>query len=60
MEPIHVYAALLDILAYRQHLEADRKSGSLHFQKRLSAALKAFDSVNDTLFRVQAIQTQSS
>lgn len=55
IEPVHLYAALVDVLAYRHHLEKDRKSGSLDFHDKLSAALRVFDEVNDSVFRVQAI-----
>jgi hypothetical protein len=53
--PVHLYAALLDVLAYRHHLEWDRNSGNLAFQEQLSTALSVFDEVNDAVYRVQAI-----
>jgi hypothetical protein len=55
MKPVYVYVALLDVLAYRQHLEADRKSGRLDFAQKLLHALRVFDDVNNAVFRVQAI-----
>jgi hypothetical protein len=55
MDPVYLYVALLDVLAYRWHLERDRSLGTLDFQARLSSALKVFDGVNDAVFRVQAI-----
>jgi len=55
MEPVYRYVALLDILGYRHHLECDRESGTLDFQNKLSTALRVFDTVNETVFRVQAI-----
>jgi hypothetical protein len=54
-EPVYLYAALLDVLAYRHHLEEDRKLGTLQFHKKLATALAAFDSVNEAIFRVQSI-----
>ncbi len=54
-EPVHLYATLLDVLGYRHYLEEDRKSGTLRFQKKLSAALKVFDNVNSAVFNVRAI-----
>ncbi len=54
-EPVHLYAALIDVLAYRFHLDEDRNSGTLAFQNQLSSALTVFDDVNDAVFRVQAI-----
>lgn len=55
MEPTYLYAALLDVLAYRQLLQRDRESGRLDFQDKLSAALRIFESVNEAVFGVQAI-----
>lgn len=55
MEPIYLYAALLDVLAYRQLLDRDRESGRLDFQNKLSDALRIFESVNEAVFRSQAI-----
>jgi hypothetical protein len=55
MESIYLYAALLDVLAYRDLLHLDRESGRLDFQGKLSAALRIFESVNEAVFQVQAI-----
>lgn len=55
MEPVHLYVAFLDVLAYRERLEQDRQSGNLDLRNDLSAALRVFDSVNDAVFHVQAI-----
>lgn len=54
-EPDHLYAALLDVLGYRHHLDRDRNSGKLALQHQLSGALGVFDSVNDAVFNVRAI-----
>lgn len=54
-EPVHLYAALLDVLAYREQLEQDRETGTLAFQEKLAKALSVFDAVNESVFRVQAI-----
>ncbi|HBG35270.1 MAG TPA: hypothetical protein DDX01_08065 [Holosporales bacterium] len=51
----HVYTALIDILAYRYRLESDQKNGRLDFKEDLEQALKVFDTVNDAIYRVQAI-----
>lgn len=53
--PIYLYTALIDVLAYRGHLEEDRKTGTLAFQEKLTKALAVFDTVNESVFRVQAI-----
>ena len=55
MNPSYLYAALLDVLGYRQLLASDRDTGRLDFQGKLSEALRIFDSVNEAIFRVQAI-----
>lgn len=55
MEPTYLYAALLDVLAYRHLLKRDRESGRLDFQNDLAAALRVFESINEAVFRVQAI-----
>jgi len=51
----HIYTALLDVLAYREHLKRDQDAGLLAFQEKLSASLQIFDSVNESEFGVQAI-----
>lgn len=55
MNPVHVYTALIDVLSYRYRLEQDQKSGNLDFKDDLEAALNVFNSVNNAVFRVQAI-----
>ena len=55
MEPVHLYVALLDVLAYKEHLVNDRREGSFTFRDDLSAALTVFDTVNESVFGVQAI-----
>lgn len=55
MEPVHLYAAFLDVLAYRDRLEQDRRSGNLDLRNDLSHALRVFESVNDAVFQVQSI-----
>ena len=54
-EPVHLYAAILDVLAYRCYLDQDRKSGTLAFQEKLSSALAVFASFNDAIYSVRAI-----
>jgi hypothetical protein len=55
MNPSYIYAALLDVLGYRQLLNRDLESGRLDFQEKLAEALRIFESVNEAVFRVQAI-----
>jgi hypothetical protein len=55
MNPIYLYAAILDVLGYKQLLDKDMKTAQLDFQNKLTEALKAFQSVNEAIFRVQAI-----
>lgn len=43
------------MLGYKVHLERDRNSGNLHFQEKLGSTLKIFDTVDEKVFRVQAI-----
>lgn len=54
-DPCHLYVAVLDVLAYRDHLEKDRKADTLEFQIKLKEALSIFDTVNNTIFHVRAI-----
>ncbi|MBG9792483.1 hypothetical protein ABD76_08225 [Paenibacillus dendritiformis] len=54
-EPVYLYAALLDVLGYRQLLEEDRKNASLDFKENLNCALRIFEELNDAIFKVQAI-----
>ena len=51
----YVYAALLDILGYRNHLNADRSSGSLDFKNALVNALSVLTTVNDAIYKCQSI-----
>jgi hypothetical protein len=55
MIPIHTYTAVIDVLSYRYRLEKDQKEGTLSFKNDLEKALKIFDEINSTIFRVQAI-----
>ena len=55
MQPTHLYTALIDVLAYRQHLKLDQDSGNLNFQNKLSSALSTLDTVNSAIFGIQAI-----
>lgn len=55
MASTHLYAALLDVLGYRQHLEMDRGTGRLDFQEKLGAALQILESIDEGVFHVQAI-----
>jgi hypothetical protein len=55
MEPTYQYVALLDVLAYRNHLAMDRKTGRLDFKENLSSVLSMFENVDQTIFHVQAI-----
>lgn len=54
-DPTYVYIALLDVLAYRIRLQADRNSGELAFKDDLIQAMTVFSSVNETDFPYQAI-----
>lgn len=55
MSPVHVYTALIDVLSYRYRLEEDQKSGKLDFKDDLEESLNILNSVNNAVFRVQAI-----
>lgn len=55
MDPIYLYACLIDILAYKHHLELDRNKGVLDFKSKLLSSLNIFDHINNTVFQVQAI-----
>ncbi len=54
-DPTYVYVALLDVLAYRVRLSADRKSGKLSFKDDLIHAMEVFNQVNEADFQYQAI-----
>lgn len=47
--------ALLDVLAYRNHIKADRTSGTEAFKAKLEAALSVLNSINETELSYQAI-----
>jgi hypothetical protein len=51
----YVYAALLDVLGYRERLERDRRQGSLKFKDVLENALRCLASINDAEYSHQAI-----
>lgn len=51
----YVFAALLDVLGYRERLETDRRHGTLHFKEVLENALRCLTSVNDAEYSHQAI-----
>lgn len=50
----YVYAAILDVLGYRQRLEEDRNRASLDFKDQLHRALQALN-FNEVTFGYQAI-----
>lgn len=51
----YVYAALLDVLGYRNRLDQDRKRGNLAFKDELQRALYALTSINEATYNYQAI-----
>jgi hypothetical protein len=51
----YVYAAILDVLGYRQRLDADRQMGTLGFKDDLQAALQVLTEVNEAEVAYQAI-----
>ncbi|QBQ97272.1 hypothetical protein [Paraburkholderia pallida] len=51
----YTLVALLDVLAYRNHLKADRSSGSEAFKVKLESALSVLSSINETEIAYQAI-----
>jgi hypothetical protein len=55
MTPTYIYAALIDVLAYRYRLEQDQRNGELTFKEDLQGALSIFDKINSAVFGVQAI-----
>ncbi len=55
MAKTYSLVALLDVLAYRNHLKADRASGSETFKSKLEAALSVLGSINETELAYQAI-----
>jgi hypothetical protein len=51
----YIYAALLDVLGYRERLDQDRRHGTLHFRDLLESALRCLSAINDAEFAHQAI-----
>jgi len=51
----YVYAALLDVLGYRQRLDEDRQKGVLAFKDSLTSALLVLSNLNEADFSYQAI-----
>ena len=50
-----MYAALLDVLGYRERLERDRKSGTLEFKDLLESSLQCLARINSAQFAYQSI-----
>lgn len=55
MSRTYSLVALLDVLAYRNHLKADRSSGTETFKTKLESALSVLSSINETELSYQAI-----
>lgn len=53
--PDYAYMAYLDVLGYREFLDADVKSGGLEFKEKLTRAFRACEDINTSVFRYQAI-----
>lgn len=51
----YVYAAVLDVLGYRNRLDEDRNKGSLAFKDELQRALYTLTSINEATYNYQAI-----
>ena len=51
----HAYMAFLDILGYRELLDADVRAGTYYFRDRMVRAFRVFESVNATEFHYKAI-----
>lgn len=51
----HAYVAFLDILGYKEHLDADVKAGTQNFRDAMIRAFRAFDSVNQSRYNYRAI-----
>jgi hypothetical protein len=51
----YVYAALLDVLGYRDYLNEDRKNGTLLFKNHLQKAFACFSEVNSAIYQHEAI-----
>lgn len=55
MAKTYSLVALLDVLAYRNHLKFDRSSGNEIFKAKLESALSVLNSINETELSYQAI-----
>src|SRR5262245_35961504 len=55
MSKTYSLVALLDVLAYRNHLKADRSAGTEEFKAKLEKALSVLASINETELSYQAI-----
>lgn len=55
MSRTYSLVALLDVLAYRNHLKTDRSSGTETFKTKLESALLVLSSINETELSYQAI-----
>ena len=55
MAKAYSLVALLDVLAYRNHLKLDRSSGNETFKAKLESALSVLNSINETELSYQAI-----
>ena len=51
----YVYAAILDVLGYRERLKRDQRQGTLEFKSLLESALSCLTAINDAEFSYQAI-----
>lgn len=52
---VYAYAALLDVLGYRERLKRDRDNGHMSFQDALRRALSSLGEVNEARFQYRAI-----
>lgn len=53
--PDHAYLAFLDILGYRELLQADVTSGAYEFRERMIRAFRVFEGVNQARYAYKAI-----
>ncbi|MEN6626997.1 MAG: hypothetical protein ABFD69_12300 [Candidatus Sumerlaeia bacterium] len=53
--PDHAYMAFLDILGYKEALDADIKNGTQDFKERMVRAFRVFDQINQSRYAYQAI-----
>lgn len=51
----HAYMAFLDILGYKEFLDADINTGTQSFKERMIRAFRAFESVNQSRYAFRAI-----